>query len=305
MSVAIHMVTLQGTNLFQRARIESNPQTIIYRTPNESATYANALAGFMSCPSSSLTCLRAAPWQSVLAAQQQLVVVPFPLSGRDALPWAPAIDGSYLIDQPLRYFAVGNFTYVPTIINTVANETLSFIYAAFSSPLSPLAYEILLGGLFPSNFSALFHLYFPDANDARPALARLTSDAYMICSSRAIARSMASFGAPVALTAFMYDPPLDPINPLPECENLAACHGAELAFVFHSKGFFDLSWTSSSEEMLSWRLLNYWTAASYNGVALPAYESSSDLTFAFNLTDSAMSGYHSVACDLWDSILNL
>lgn len=300
------MVTLQDENLFQRVRMESNPASLIYRTPAASAGYFNALAGFVGCPSNSLTCMRAVSWQSVLAAQSRIAYVPFPLSARDALPWMPAIDGTLLIDQPINYFARGNFTYIPTIINTVANETVSFVYDAITSPLSPFAFELVLGGLFPSNFTTLFQLYFPNTSDARGALAALTADAYMICPARAIARHMADYGAPVALTSFMYAPPMDPINESPQCEGQAACHGAELAYTYHSKTFYPgLSWTSPQEQMLSFRMLNYWTAANDNGMPLPAYTPATDLSFAFNLTDGTVSGYHAAACNLWDTILKL
>ena len=286
--------------------MESNPASLIYRTPANNAPYADALAGFAGCPSDSLTCLRALSWQSVLAAQNRIAYVPFPLSARDALPWIPSIDGSLLIDQPINYFARGNFTYIPTIINTVANETVSFVYMAITSPLSAVAFELLLGGLWPSNFTVLFQYYFPNPADARPALAQLTADSLMICPSRAIARHMASYGAPVALTAFMYAPPMDPINESPECENQAACHGAELAFTYHSKQFYPgLSWASMEEQLLSYRMLNYWTAVNDNGIALPPYTVASDMIFAFNLTDSVMTGYRSAECDLWDAIENL
>jgi len=76
------------------------------------------------------------------------------------------MDGVEVIGQPLMLMAEGKVANISVIMGTVANEMLSFIYGATSSPLNSVEYDALVVSLFPLHFSTILGLY-PAGDDPK------------------------------------------------------------------------------------------------------------------------------------------
>jgi carboxylesterase type B len=112
-SVVYHLLNKGSVGLFQRAVVQSNPQTIPWKEQADGEELGKLFGKHLGCGDSGrdLTCMRKATVAEVLTAQhdaQQHFSVFDPLIA--FLPWTPMVGTgpTALPQQPLVMFAAGN-----------------------------------------------------------------------------------------------------------------------------------------------------------------------------------------------------
>ena len=215
-SVSAHLVSPASQGLFQRAIMQSGNATARLSTHIDGELQGHAFAEALSCPNGPgvLACLRSKSRDEVLSALplstltggfQQFTQEP----GR--VVWGPIVDGVEIPDQPRDLYRRADFSRVPIIIGTNADEGWTFADRSFPTGLDVLGYERTVRTEFGMDANAVLDLYpvhrFPTPKDA---LARLTSDVEFVCEARRIANAMHHDGAPVFLYSFEY--PVDAVS---------------------------------------------------------------------------------------------
>jgi len=324
-SVATHVTspildgTTEGPSLFWRAIIESNPFLLRFRNVSQDARRGLEFSRLLSCLPKDVACLRGRNITEILAAQAQFHWVPseWPPNTLDDLPWQPSIDGHRVLGQPSEMIAAGLFHGLPkdngnlsaVLLGNVMNETLSFIDGFLKKPLPSLDYEALLLLWFGTSAQKVLQFYPPNGIDERSSLSRLTSDLYMNCPTRSAAKNFVRHNIPTFLYSFLYPPIKDFWNDFTYCRH-AACHGAELTFVFHSASFCGYPFQNENETKLSWSVLNYWTSFARGtwgsegklreDLKWPNFDDRYLLSMNLNTPPSVMGGYLKQECDFWD-----
>ena len=254
MSVTLHMLINNSTNLFQSAIIESNPAAVLYRTPSQNVAYAEKFASHVNCSYLDNDCLRAVPVSEI----QKITNVPsyiitIPLSTLEFLPWAPNVDGTLIPYQPMSMIYDGLLKSCPVLIGNVQNETNRFVPDV---PIGNIAYNDMLKAIFSDYASSVEAIYPSDRRDSVQQLQMLTTDYYFVCPSRKIAEISSTMGNPTYLYMFDHAPTDDYIATSPLCSQ-GPCHSAELPFVFHSQYLNNATWTLD-EVQLSFNIMEYW-----------------------------------------------
>ena len=313
MSTGLHMLSIPSSaGLFSAALMESNPVGLPYKSMDVAALFGSALAKVLGCED--LDCLRSLPAQQIAGAQDDPSITQEGLlqgfSG--FLLWAPSIDGSLVVEQPVTAAATG--LPKPTTFGTNHDEGTLFIYpllqALHQLPLSSGTYRLLVGSFFGgSNADPILAAYPSNDQDNAPVVSQLVSDYLFFCASRAIA---SSGGSPVhayffsQLTNFnLWDlfPPM-----VPQCNGLV-CHGDELPYVFNSATQI-LQMFTPDEERLSQSIGDYWGGFSRpdhdpnsGGSARPTWPVfADDHSYLVLYTPIATVVDPPHHCDLWDGV---
>jgi len=237
-SIATHLISPLSKGLFHAAVLHSNPYAIPFRNANSMPAIVKALLKHANC--ANVDCLRTLPADQMIQAQVA-TEVDLNAAGDSLLhaflPWTPYVDGKVVPDQPLLALQKGNFNAVPTMIGTVFDESVPFVYGAFSKPVDSFSYQIVASLIFGSDRATrVVQKYPPPASgDARETLVTVGSEFIFHCAVRNATRALAS-RAPTFL--YMYDHVMSfgeaGWGPqFPECWN-RCCHAAELAFLWNS-----------------------------------------------------------------------
>jgi carboxylesterase type B len=228
--------------------------------------------------------------------------------------------GGFLIEQPLTALAGGRMHPVPLVSGSVLDEGQMFVYELFTSPLSKVAYEITLLGIFGREMGKqLTKLYpfdtVPGSEDGRTALNYLATDLMFYCPLRNATRGYrAALGAEAVPT---YEYRFDHVMSF-DCwgEEYAfcvgyVCHGSELAFEYNVFGDGeDVTYDPDADELqLTIDVSDMWSNFIASGNpntglstphAWPLYGSKDEL-LALNEPVTALKTHQREKyCDFWD-----
>ena len=316
MSTGLHMLSIPSSKgLFTSALMESNPVGLPYKSTGVAAEFGAALAKVVGCEQGGIECMRDLPAQTIADAENDPSITEEGLlqgfSG--FLVWAPTLDGSLVVEQPVNAGAANGFP-LPTVFGTNRNEGTLFIYPLLESlnalPLTTPVYTELVAKFFgKTDVAPILAAYPPNDTDDAPVVSQLVSDYLFFCASRAMA---SGGGGPTwgyffskLTTSFnlwsLYPPQV------PQCAD-QVCHGSELPYVFNSATDILQSF-SASEEKLSRAFGDYWGAFARSDdpnatveprPSWPAYAPSKSLVVLDTPISTAVDPDHN--CDLWDRV---
>jgi carboxylesterase type B len=259
MSVGLHLLSVPSSaDLFDAALMESNPFALPYKSMTEAAKFSTDLAALFPCPPTDLACMRAVPWETVVAKQtDQSILLEGLLSGFSGLLlWAPVVDGTLITREPIDG-AVADGLPKPTLLGTTRNEGTVFIYFALDvlkeETLTEAQYEGILQGLFGATTAAEIEVLYPPAPDSTQVASDMATDYMFFCASRFVAEQ----GDATTYT-YQFDK-VSNFNPFPTVPACATqvCHTAELPYVFNSAANLGFMFTPE-EETLSRQMVGYW-----------------------------------------------
>ena len=271
MSVGLHLLSIPSSSgLFRAGIMQSNPFGIPYKTVDEAGLEAAMLESDLGCQGQELDCLRSVSAEDIVKAQQDTAIQTLSLLGLHLagfLVWAPALDGTFLVQDPTVAAQEGMLTQ-PTILGTNHDEGTLFVYemaSAFGGKISALTYLAILSLIFGSEHTAsIISLYGidPDGDNAG-YLSKIMSDYLFGCANRFVAREARA-------DAYTYEFTETSINvwpDIPACEG-EACHGDDLPFTFHADRQIGIEFTQE-QGRLSDGMVGYWggfaTALDPNG----------------------------------------
>lgn len=321
-STAAHMISSSSAGLFQQAIIQSNPITL----PLQTLSYGNKLGTRFTedakcnikhaTGQTMIECLRQQSIDVVLDAQQSSenhLSLLYPL--KVFLPWTPIVDGIDILQQPVEAFAAGKFTSMPTMLGTVRQEGVIFVYEAWEKPVSQVEYDAVLLGVFHENVLEVLSMYpLTNTSDARSALATMATDYIFVCPNRVVTRAIAKSSEGRNHT-FLYH--FDHVLSFDESAwgpNYTfcfgqVCHGSELPFEFHSYGD---NTPTSDETKLARDIIIFWTNFAWSGnpnigpnvpsIQWPVYTAESDLNMRLSTPPQIQQNLLREICDQWDGI---
>lgn len=239
-SIATHYIAPSSKGLFSRGILQSNPFTIPFRDTASMPKIANAFLKNAKCTQDA-ACLRKLDVEDVIKAQVATETDLDAIGGSLLhlfLPWTPYVDGKVVPEQPLVAMQKGRMLSVPTMIGTVLEESVPFIYAAFDTPVDKLKYEIFAGLIFGDARSKKVLARYPgNSTDNRETLVTVGSEYIFHCAVRNATAQLARLN-PGNTYLYMFDHLMsfskDGWGPdFPECYD-RVCHAEELAFVWNS-----------------------------------------------------------------------
>jgi para-nitrobenzyl esterase len=223
-STSMHLVSPGSRGWFHRAILQSGHGLMRARTLLEAEAQGEAFAHALGCTDRSrlMVCMRAATRDQVLAALEagQAQV----LEG-DRVDWGPVVDGREIPDQPRDLYRRGQFTRVPVMVGTNADEGWTFVERSFPGAVDSVQYDQTVRREFGLDANAVLATY-PLTAFATPkdALARLIADVEFVCEARRLATFLHHDGAPVYRYSFEY--------PLAGFAGNRVLHGLEPNFLF-------------------------------------------------------------------------
>lgn len=272
-SVATHLTlpsTLQLKN-FRAAIIQSNPFIMQFRTLKEQDAEFDSFSSGAGCgfASDRLACMKALPMPTLLGAQGWGAIPLFTNFTWQGvirkIPWAPTIDGDYVLEDPWAAIEKGKFYHVPLMIGTVANETSGFLpLVVGQGPKTPYffatAYQVGLNTLFGSSIANRVRALYPNTlTTSEDAIARILTDFGFTCPNLRVVR-FASRANSVYSYQMSHSPSCDPENyEWTACKG-RVCHSAELNYVFHTINLDPDSHCAFTpeENTLSLQMMHYW-----------------------------------------------
>ncbi|EAL65873.1 hypothetical protein DDB_G0283087 [Dictyostelium discoideum AX4] len=309
-SIATHMTAKNSYSLFQGAIIQSNPFTLGLKTLETAKKYSDNFAKAVNCSLKDEDCLNALTIDQIVQGQiksQAKLDVFEPL--QSFLPWTPTIGIDDITDQPLNLILKGDFYDVPTIVGTVSEEALLFIYQASPKNVSETDYKLAIDLIFldKENVIEINYPPFTNGSDNRPVLSTLGTNFIFACSTRLAIESMLKFKqSPIYLYQFSHVMSFNPWGPnYPYC-NHHCCHGSELVFEFDAARYGGYNFTQD-EQQLSYEMNNYWTnfinnADPNQGLSVPIEWPKYDIT---NLESLQLDIPVSITTDLLGSQCNI
>ncbi len=259
------------------------------------------LAEKLGCTSDVLTCLRAKPASEIASA----MTLDFKVGG---FSWGPVVDGYVLPAPPAALVAAKKHNKVPVIIGTTAHEFTTLWRSAFPAipfPQSANDHENAMSSIFGPTYGPQVSAKYPASSYGSPALASIaaTSDAYVTCPARALARALAaSQDAPVRRFYFTHVMTTGPARAL------GAAHGFDMLFTFAT---YPLSqWTPTpSEKALSAEMIGYATRFAKTGdpnggssTAWPPYDAALDTHLVLDDTITLGTQLRTSECDFWSTL---
>ena len=259
-SIYAHLVSPLVRGLFQRAIIESGAFATFLKTTSASTEASaeasgEAFAAKAGCPDQTAACLRSLPVAQIIANQ-------------GTAAFLPTIDGTLLPGSIDTAFSTGNFTRVPIIDGSNLNEFRWIVGLSFDlagGPATAADYQAFISGSFGTSASRVSEKY-PLSNYQSPdlALAAIETDSNVSCSAEIVDDWLATY---VPTYAYEFHDPNPPIGQPPISFPWGASHTTELQFLFplFHGGTGTTHTLSPEEEILSDRMVRYWTDFAWGG----------------------------------------
>ena len=265
MSVGLHLFAMPSSKpLFRAAIMESNPMGVVYRDTTRARkdatvyldTLCNLAAPKNACPRT-MAWMQGVKVDSVLAAAaifDTAKVADRVIVGHlaEALPWAPAIDSTLILQEPYLGYAEG-MTAKPLVFGMNKDEGVIFAAMAQhqdSTKLDAARYYAMVEGMFPaSGVRITTHLsgttmpYSPLNTATLPPLMSIPSRVAQLITDYAFAagnlgaanRAYGKNGPPVYGYLFRQQPFFNLYAGLTACaQNRYVCHAYELPYVFNT-----------------------------------------------------------------------
>jgi len=262
MSVGLHSLSIPSSNgLFRGGIMQSNPFGIPYKTVAEAGTEAALLETALGCGGKEIDCLRGVTADDIVKEQGNAAIEVLSLLGLHLagfMVWAPAIDGTFLVEDPTVSAEAGGLK-VPTILGTTHDEGVLFvseIAKAFGGQISAATYTSVLILIFGSdNTPDIIALYGINlTGDNSENLVNITTDYLFGCANRFVASHAVS-------DLYAYEFNENSINVWPDVVNCdgKACHGDDIPFTFHTDAQIGIHFTDA-QNALSNEMMGYWGA---------------------------------------------
>ncbi|XP_077988541.1 cAMP-regulated D2 protein-like [Glandiceps talaboti] len=326
-SVAIHLTSPGSGNLFHRGIIESFPFSVPFKKDFEAIILGNDFADALNCSHGDLKCMRSKSPEDIHVAQGKVGgTIINPLNLFELFEqWGPCVDGKDIKQQSVDAFIKGDFHKMPIIIGSTSAEARINIFRGFKQPMNALQVYEYIFALFPTHFLKVIAEYplDPPGSDQREPLSKAASDIVFVCPERAALRGIAKHGqGDVWMYLFDHVLSFDGWGPHWQfCVNYS-CHGAELAFLFHSAALGGFKYTAD-EEVLSRSMVYYWSNMAHTGnpndytwrkdtnivpngefAQWPTFGNTTGGRYMHLMTpnDQADKDYLKEKCDFWDSL---
>ncbi|MCA9668879.1 MAG: carboxylesterase family protein [Myxococcales bacterium] len=305
-SVCLHLVSPGSKGLFHRAVAQSG-SCLAARTRADAEAFGQAVSAAVGCDTAAdeAACLRSASADDLNTKVE--------LSGQlfygDKQPMnMPFVDGVTLLEQPLDTLASGNFSKVPLLTGSNADEGTLFVASDSLQAMDAALYRSLIEGHFSSADAAkIVAQYDPASFDNKPveAMAAVITDSIFACPTRRLARAMAAAGQPVYLYHFTHTPSIfAAVNPF-----FRASHTAELPSVYGTKL---LTPPTQDERKLSDTMMGYWARFAATGdpngdgaPSWPKYSETDEKHLELTLTPTAKGALKKAECDFWQGFSEL
>lgn len=235
-SIALLMLCTQSRDLFQKAILQSVPGRARLRSAEEAEAAGREFATALGQG----TDLRTASPARLLAVEKRLLA-------KSSHSFAPAIDGSLVIESVTAGFVAGHENRIPLIIGSNDDET------RFDSDLDIKEQLASSGG----TIDELRRLY-PDLTVPSELAARFYTDKVFTEPVRLLAHLHAASGAPTFRYRFGYVPEAQRANP-------DGGHGRELQFIFGAEGVPGAGMLSRRDREVAARMRAYWINFAKNG----------------------------------------
>jgi carboxylesterase type B len=310
MSVGLQMLSIPSSaGLFRAGIMESNPFGIPFKTLDQAALAAEIFKASVGCAVGGLDCLRAVPVATILQAQADAVLAIVSLLGERLggfFVFAPTVDGSYLVEEPVLAAREGGLV-LPTLIGTNRSDGTSFAYGFVDSDgtVSEARYLAILDFFFgPLHTAEIVAIYGSNpGGDNLANLSEIITDYLFGCASRFVALQTRG-----PLHAYEFDETgINIWTDIPPCAG-EACHGDEVPFVFHSAEQIGLQFTAP-ENVLANQVIGYWTSFARDldpnqpGAFFWPPFTARDLAYLiFDTPDLATARNPIPHCDYWDTI---
>ncbi|XP_046328266.2 acetylcholinesterase-like [Haliotis rufescens] len=274
-STALLMSVPSASQYLNRAILQSCPFTLPFRTAAQGDSQEAQLATLMGCTVGNLTCYREADADDILKLQHEVELPDAPF----LMPfefWGPVIDKGLVMDHLYNIFSRGLHKKMDTIIGTVQDEAMGYVYSMSPSPLSTHELRDLLHKISPILSPELLSLVYDvdGDDDKRYVLAEIGTDYLFRCVGQSVAKRMSR---DAVVYSYVFDQKF-PYNIWGDGNicNDYVCHGVELPTVFGTFGL--LNRTLPHEQMsLSDDVIQYWNNFARDG--RPWSEDSSLLTW--------------------------
>jgi para-nitrobenzyl esterase len=296
-SACLHLVSPKSEGLFQRILLESGP-CVVNLGPTAPAAKAqgDAFAAALGC--ADVACLRGKTAKEVLFALPPRV----DFVGTKGAGWFPTVDGVDVPMDPAQAFATGQFTKVPTLLGTNANEG-SLFFLGNTAVATDADFVSLMERFFPGHGAEILARY-PSSTFGTPVAAASVAfgEGALMCPSRRLTRTLAGAGVPTYLYDFRRAP--DSGKSL----GLGAYHSSEVQFVFGNPTTLSDSLTDA-EKKLSAEMMGDWGRMARSGdpngsgaFAWPKFDLAKETTLVLDLEVHTEVDVHKDACDFWDKL---
>jgi acetylcholinesterase/cholinesterase len=331
-SVAVHLSSPLSKGLFAQAISVSNPIALPASSVADGLRLGAKVVAKLNCSATDaaaqLRCLRSVPapqamalcntlnfdpLDGVLAAVMQWV--PVVVAGSDELPLAPVVA-----------LAAGKYTRVPVMFGTVANESVQFVRAVATGPMTPLEGDAVIDLTFGLKGAGMVHAQYGAAPaseraDVRPFLSYVATDYLFYCANRYVGRTMARL-APTFVYYYSYVSKLNEWmfgQHMPECVHVV-CHAQDLGAIF-----FPFAWLpaaviagmpalAASDRHIAEIVQSAWGNFAHGGspdplagvapgVGFAQFNFSANNVVNYSVPTSNLAGYHTSKCDMFDTIV--
>jgi para-nitrobenzyl esterase len=308
-SVCAHLAAPGSRGLFQRAIVESGicQSSAEFATPAAADDQGSRLAAAVGCttPGSVMSCLRATPPETLLAALPTREAN----FGATGDTFGPVVDGTVLPTIPLDAIRAGQWAAVPTILGSNVNEGDLFMYlwtVDTGAPPTSSDLRASLAVIFDSAQVDQIAAQYPVDTDPVNAFSHIITEGVFACSARRTARAIVAAGVPAYLYQFTYP------YVVPAISGVVAGHSFEIPFVFRN-GFLGAQ-MSDEELAVADQVDGYWfrfaqfgdpngTPEGGNALVWPAYDAASDQNLVIDSPVATNTGLDESACDFWDTIM--
>jgi para-nitrobenzyl esterase len=321
LDVCLHMASPQTPPLFGRAISESGGCTTLQPALADNEGQILSVASQLGCPGAtsddggaddggaadagaaasatdSLACLRNVAVKDLLAAST---------GGGTGGPFAPVVDGDFLVDQPRSLYTNGMIAKTPYILGSNNDEGTLFVLgtAPVTDQASLTAAILQQYGDAGPELAQLYPVSEFDGGVPNPfqaTLTRIVGDSTLVCTTYDSALLASAAGVPTWM--YTFDIPINIPGITGPNFFLGASHGSELPFVF---GTSPQLATDATQASMSKLMQRYWTrfAAMGNpngGMDLdwPSFSATSDQRIQFTLEPpTIVQDFRKPECSFW------
>lgn len=262
-SIILHLMNENMTDKFVGVILQSCPIQISFRTQEDALKQVEPFAAALNCDTTYIDCMRSKSASEVYDASRKI-----PLDFSSMLTalgqWIAVVNDNrttrYLeqiyVTDPSE--TLNKLTMKPTLIGTVEDEGIEYIYTGFTSPVPRSQYFglMVLVGRF-SAFSSLMKYPSNDTNDSRVALANVVTDIVFKCPAHMVATKIKS-----SKDVWLYNMKLGFEREgawanHEYCED-KVCHGEDIPYLFQSFYLGDFQLTTA-EQSVSDAMINYFS----------------------------------------------
>jgi para-nitrobenzyl esterase len=291
-----------AAGLFHAALVESGGFTATPLADAEGAMAARVDASSCGGAADRLACLRGLTPEQLLEELPGSIGIGGASVGADPAKYGPVVDGHLLPKPTIDLIEAGEHNHVPFALGTNGEELAKLLGVQVSTEAE---YESVVEASFATAAAAVLAAY-PAADYPSPqaALVALYSDLRFNCPARRLARGAAGAQAEPVWRYFFTR------RATTAQGEVAAAHGIELLYVFHSLTEIPLYEPAPEDLALSDAMMGYWARFGATGdpngggaPPWPRYDPALDSHVVLDSPIASADGVRAAQCDFWDDLL--